>query len=232
MSSFISLNSWEEPGAILQAESPAETVEGGPQDWDRLSGLLARHRRTGGDTRHPRSGAIGYITYEGGFRFDWYPQIDVLRENNSSAMWSRRKAAAQERAAAATGSADWRANQTQPEFEARVARAQEYIAAGDIYQVNLAQRFATPFAGNSYALFEHLLARSPAPGAALLDFGETQVLSASPEMFLRLRGRHITTRPIKGTRPRSRDPMRDEQLAFELLTDPKELAELEAAAHF
>jgi para-aminobenzoate synthetase component 1 len=72
----------------------------------------------------------------------------------------------------------------------------------------------------------HLLARSPAPGGAFLDFGDTRVLSASPELFLRIRGRHVTTRPIKGTRPRSRDPIRDEQLAFELLTDPKELAEL------
>jgi len=52
------------------------------------------------------------------------------------------------------------------------------------------------------------------------------ILSASPELFLRIRGRHVTTRPIKGTRPRDRDPLRDEQLAFELQTDPKELAEL------
>ncbi|HEX4140588.1 MAG TPA: anthranilate synthase component I family protein, partial [Candidatus Methylacidiphilales bacterium] len=71
-----------------------------------------------------------------------------------------------------------------------------------------------------------LLARSPAPGGAFLDFGDTRILSASPELFLRVRGRHLTTRPIKGTRPRSRDPVLDAQLAFELQTDPKELAEL------
>lgn len=120
----------------------------------------------------------------------------------------------------------WRSNQTRAQFEARVARAQDYIASGDIYQVNLAQKFRTPFTGNSYRLFEHLLARSPAPGGGFLDFGDTRILSASPELFLRVRGRHITTRPIKGTRPRDRDPLRDEQLAFELQTDPKELAEL------
>ena len=73
-----------------------------------------------------------------------------------------------------------------------MARAQEYIAAGDIYQVNLAQKFSTRFTGNPYRLFEHLLARSPAPGGAFLDFGDTRVLSASPELFLRIRGRHIT----------------------------------------
>jgi anthranilate/para-aminobenzoate synthase component I len=226
-SPFISLNSWNRPGAILQADEPEEIVAGGPGDWDRLRDLLDRRGRPGGDTQHPESGAVGYITYEGAFRFGWFSRIGVLNGNESSAIWSARRAA-EEKSARPVESCDhpWIPNQTREAFEARVARAQEYIAAGDIYQVNLAQKFETRFAGNSYRLFEHLLARSPAPGAAFLDFGDTQVLSASPEMFLRIRGRHIVTRPIKGTRPRSRDPLRDEQLAFELLTDPKELAEL------
>ncbi len=222
-SPFISLNSWDEPGTILQAEDPAAMIEGGPEEWGKLSEWLASRRRTTGDTVHPESGAVGYITYEGAFRFGWFPKISVLRENGFSALWHGRRAAREKEASRA---GEWRANQTRAEFEARVARAQEYIAAGDIYQVNLAQKFSAPFAGNPYRLFEHLLARSPAPGAAFLDFGDTRVLSASPEMFLRLRGRHLVTRPIKGTRPRSRDPVRDEQLAFELQTDPKELAEL------
>ena len=225
--SFISLNSWDAPGAILQATGAEESVDGGPEDWGKLREMLERRRRASGDTVHPRSGAVGYISYEGGFRFDWFPNISVLEANGRSAPWEGRRAEAESaREAGDLGGASWRANQTQAEFEARVRLAQEYIAAGDIYQVNLAQKFSTRFSGNPYRLFEHLLARSPAPGAAFLDFGDLRVLSASPEMFLRIRGRHITTRPIKGTRPRSRDPLRDEQLAFELLTDPKELAEL------
>src|SRR5208282_6062349 len=164
------------------------------------------------------------VTYEGAFRFGWFPEISVLAENGQSALWNERRAGAETRGGIL--STGWRTNQSREQFEARVARAQEYIVAGDIYQVNLAQKFTTRFAGNPYRLFEHLLARSPAPGGAFLDFGDTRVLSASPELFLRIRGRHITTRPIKGTRPRSRDPVRDEQLAFELQTDPKELAEL------
>ncbi len=221
-SPFISLNSWNEPGSILQAGEPEEIIAGGPGDWDRLRDLLARRRKSGRDTLHPQSGAVGYITYEGAFCFAWFPRISVLAENGFSPDWKARREAAGE----GTSSAGWESNQTRAAFEARVARAQDYIAAGDIYQVNLAQKFSTRFGGNPYALFEHLLARSPAPGGAFLDFGDTHVLSASPEMFLRIRGRHITTRPIKGTRPRSRDPVRDEQLAFELQTDPKELAEL------
>jgi anthranilate/para-aminobenzoate synthase component I len=224
MSPFVSLNSWNQPGAILQAAEPEEMVAGGPGDWAQLRELLARKRKTGRDAAHPPSAAIGYFTYEGAFRFGWFPEISVLAENGRSSLWNERRAAAEARDAISP--AGWRANQSRGEFEARVARAQGYIAAGDIYQVNLAQKFTTRFGGNAYRLFEHLLARSPAPGGAFLDFGDVRVLSASPELFLRIRGRHITTRPIKGTRPRSRDPIRDEQLAFELLTDPKELAEL------
>jgi para-aminobenzoate synthetase component 1 len=223
----ISLNSWNEPGAILQAAAPEEIVEGGPGEWDSLREMLARRRKRGGDSVHPQSATVGYFTYEGAFRFAWFPKISVLAENGFSEMWNERRASAPSSFPLLPSSfSPWQSNQTRAEFEARVARAQEYIAAGDIYQVNLAQKFSRPFDGNPYRLFEHLLARSPAPGGAFLDFGDTRVLSASPELFLRIRGRHITTRPIKGTRPRSRDPVRDEQLAFELLTDPKELAEL------
>jgi para-aminobenzoate synthetase component 1 len=268
---FISLNSWHQPGAILQAGNPVEMVEGGPEDWGALRDLLARRRETGGDSPHPRSAAVGYITYEGAFRFGWFPEINVLEEGQSSAAWSARREDCEKaacppalveepdeagssrargnsrmapgrmvgenvsgpstppRSAHDDGLAEsgaWRVNQTRTAYEARVARAQDYIAAGDIYQVNLARRLSTPFAGNPYHLFEHLLARSPSPGGAFLDFGDTRILSASPELFLRIRGRHVTTRPIKGTRRRDRDPLRDEQLAFELQTDPKELAEL------
>ena len=224
-SPFISLNSWHQPGAILQAQEPQEIVEGGPGEWHKLRELLARRRKVRRDSLHPPSGAFGYITYEGAFRFAWFPHVSVLTEGGISPLWNERRIrfdVADNRAP----QAPWQSNQTRAEFEARVARAQDYIAAGDIYQVNLAQKFSTPFTGHPYRLFEHLLARSPAPGGAFLDFGDTRILSASPELFLRIRGSHITTRPIKGTRPRDRDPLRDEQLAFELLTDPKELAEL------
>ena len=115
---------------------------------------------------------------------------------------------------------------TRSEFLAAVARAQRYIRAGDIYQVNLSHRLAVPFAESGWQLFERLAAVSPAPFAAFLDCGEFQLASSSPELFLRLSGPHITTRPIKGTRPRSPDATRDAQLAYELQTSPKELAEL------
>ena len=107
-----------------------------------------------------------------------------------------------------------------------VDRAREYIRTGHIYQVNLAQRFDAAIREDAWALFQCLFAASPSPFGAFLDAGDFQLASISPELFLRFSGAHILTRPIKGTRPRSSDPTRDAQLAFELQTSPKELAEL------
>ncbi len=124
------------------------------------------------------------------------------------------------------GSVSIRSSLTRAEFIAIVERAQAYIRAGDIYQVNLSQRLAAPLCCSGWALCQRLNAVSPAPFSAYLDCGEFQVASSSPELFLRLSGSHIQTRPIKGTRPRSSDLTRDAQLTYELQTSPKEMAEL------
>jgi para-aminobenzoate synthetase component 1 len=113
-----------------------------------------------------------------------------------------------------------------PEFLAAVERAQRYIRAGDIYQVNLAQRLGAPCPFSGWDFFGRLTERSAAPFAAYFDCGDFQLVSSSPELFLRLSGQHIITRPIKGTRPRAADPVRDAQLAFELQRSEKENAEL------
>jgi para-aminobenzoate synthetase component 1 len=112
------------------------------------------------------------------------------------------------------------------EFIAAVTRAQSYIRAGDIYQVNLSHRLTASCEYSGWDFFQKLKAVSPAPFSAFLDCGDFQVSSSSPEQFLRMSGAQISTRPIKGTRPRDVDPTRDAQLAYELQTSSKELAEL------
>jgi len=111
-------------------------------------------------------------------------------------------------------------------FVSAVRRAKDYIRQGDIYQVNLAQRLCVPTQGNGWELFERLHAVSPAPYSAYFDFGGWQLVSSSPELFLRMNGAAMRTRPIKGTRPRSSDPVRDAQFTYELQTSAKEMAEL------
>jgi len=123
-------------------------------------------------------------------------------------------------------------NFTRTNFIAAVECAQRYIRAGDIYQVNLSQRLTTPCDLTGWEMFQKLAAVSPAPFSAFLDcdggtgHGRFQIASSSPEQFLRMSGSHIVTRPIKGTRPRDGDATRDAQLAYELQTSTKELAEL------
>ena len=117
-------------------------------------------------------------------------------------------------------------NLSRDEFVSKVQRAQRYIRAGDIYQVNLSHRLTAQCGFAGWEMFEKLSTVSPAPFSAYLDCGDFQLASSSPEQFLRMIGSHIVTRPIKGTRPRDADATRDAQLAFELQTSAKELAEL------
>ena len=126
----------------------------------------------------------------------------------------------------AAANANCRSNMSRSAFIRRVERAREYIHAGDVYQINLSHRLAQPYAGDSFAMFERLIDVSPAPFAAWLDCGRIRLASTSPESFLKISGRHIRTRPIKGTRPRNADPNRDAQAAEELLASSKERAEL------
>jgi para-aminobenzoate synthetase component I len=111
------------------------------------------------------------------------------------------------------------------DFLAAVARAQHYIRHGHIYQVNLSHRL-TVTAGSGWDLYRNLAAVSPAPFAAYFHFGDFELVSSSPELFLRMSGSRVLTRPIKGTRPRDADPERDARLAEELKSSQKEQAEL------
>jgi para-aminobenzoate synthetase component 1 len=108
-----------------------------------------------------------------------------------------------------------------------VARVREYIVAGDIFQANLSQRLQAPLAEPPFELYGRLRRRNPAAFAAFLDFDDLVVLSASPERFLRLdeNGRHVETRPIKGTRPRGLGPMHDAALGRALSESDKDRAE-------
>jgi para-aminobenzoate synthetase component 1 len=107
-----------------------------------------------------------------------------------------------------------------------VQRVKEYIAAGDVYQVNLSQRFSLPRILEPWELYKRLRRINPAPMAAFLDTGEMQVVSSSPERFLKVEGRYVETRPIKGTRPRGKDREEDRNLREELWRSEKDRAEL------
>ncbi|HEV8264453.1 MAG TPA: aminodeoxychorismate synthase component I [Gemmatimonadales bacterium] len=124
---------------------------------------------------------------------------------------------------------DVASNFTRREFEAAVARIREYIAAGDVYQVNLAQQFRGRYEGPPLELYRRVRARNPAPFGAYLELGtsDAAIASISPERFLRLEAetRLVEARPIKGTRPRGATPTADAALARELVASDKDRAE-------
>ncbi len=111
------------------------------------------------------------------------------------------------------------------EFRGAVRRAQEYIAAGDIFQVVLARRFRLGAAVAPVALYRALRRINPSPYMVLLEAPEVALVGASPEMLVRASGTRVETRPIAGTRPRGPDAASDRRLAAELLASPKERAE-------
>jgi anthranilate synthase component I len=116
-------------------------------------------------------------------------------------------------------------NTTAAEFHAMVGRAKDYIAAGDVFQVVLAQRFEAPFAQPPFALYRALRRVNPAPFLFYLDYAGFAVAGSSPEILVRTRGDTVTIRPIAGTKPRGSTPHEDKALEDELLADPKERAE-------
>ncbi|TMJ01175.1 MAG: anthranilate synthase component I [Alphaproteobacteria bacterium] len=116
-------------------------------------------------------------------------------------------------------------NTTPEEFKANVACAKEYIAAGDIFQVVLSQRFEAPFALPPFSLYRALRRVNPAPFLFFLDFGGFAVAGSSPEILVRVRDGIVTVRPIAGTMPRGDTPHEDKEYEDRLLADPKERAE-------
>jgi aminodeoxychorismate synthase component I len=177
--------------------------------------------------------AAGSVNYDGSFCFGFYDDLLIYRHANQSWLAAGDPAlpSGQHSASPTPGQAPvFTSKTTREDYCAMVTRAKEYIAAGDIYQVNLSHRFTAPWSdhrnGCALQLYAALRHYSPAPYAAYLDLGARTILSSSPELFLQMSGRRIRTRPIKGTRPRHADPTADELSAYDLITSPKEIAEL------
>jgi anthranilate synthase component 1 len=116
-------------------------------------------------------------------------------------------------------------NVTRDQFEANVRTAKEYIAAGDIYQVVLSQRFETKFDADPFMAYRALRHVNPSPYMYFLRMGGRAIVGSSPEMLVRVEGDVMQTHPIAGTRPRGRNEEEDQRLAEELKRNEKERAE-------
>jgi para-aminobenzoate synthetase component 1 len=123
------------------------------------------------------------------------------------------------------GEAVLKSNFTPEDYIQAVDMVRKYIAAGDVFQVNLSQRFETSLTVPPYQLYQRLRQVNPAPFASYLNFDKVVIVGASPERFLRVNGDWVETRPIKGTRPRGKDTIEDTMLAQELTHSIKDRAE-------
>lgn len=124
------------------------------------------------------------------------------------------------------GPAGLKSNFTRKNYLLAVDKAKKYIRDGDIYQVNLSQRFEAKTTRSSSGIYRQLRRLSPSNFGAYLDTGDFQILSSSPERFLKLTNNNVVTRPMKGTRPRGRNKNEDASLRRELLNSAKDKAEL------
>jgi anthranilate synthase component 1 len=120
---------------------------------------------------------------------------------------------------------EFESNMPRERFEAIVQRIVDYVHAGDAFQVVPSQRWSAAVPVEAFSIYRGLRAINPSPYMYFLDFGDFQVAGASPEPLLTVSGRHVSTKPIAGTRPRGASPEEDRQIAAELLADDKERAE-------
>ncbi|MBV6498620.1 MAG: Isochorismate synthase MenF [Prosthecobacter sp.] len=217
------------PGSVsILGAAPGQVLEGQmDHDWEQVELALTE------GLQKAAGGLAGWVGFDGRFRLGVYDGL--LRFTHDSRQWGvlGRPPAGLDgnapRRSAAAPRLDFRPLVTREEYAAAVRRAQEYIAAGDIYQVNLSHPWFAdwPEQARALELYQRLRKVSPAPHAAFVELGDSTVLSASPELFLKMDGPVITTRPIKGTRPRfPGDPERDAASARELPLCEKERAEL------
>jgi aminodeoxychorismate synthase component I len=224
-------NSWGRAYSVIAAQ-PTKVFSGSifqKSDLNLLRESLEKNTKAAGDHGFPQGGLCGWVSYEGDFVFGEYHEM-LIRDEDSGDWWEIGNLS--EKIGEATPSSACPSSfqpQTQREtFVRSVDRAKEWIAAGDIYQVNLAQSYEAEVNGEGslFPLYEMLREATPAPMAAWMALDGKEILSTSPELFLKISGTQIETRPIKGTRPRFRDADEDRRSAVELQTSPKEISEL------
>lgn len=202
-----------------------------PAARKQLSVALKRQQRSLTDCGFPLGGLCGWMSYAGDYVFGEF--TDMLIYAHDSGEWQicgnwQNHFCDSSAPDPVPEVGEFAACMSKHGFLQRVRQAQDWIAAGDVYQVNLAQQFVAPCTeeGSLFSLYEHLRVCSPTPMAAYARLGGVELLSASPEQFLSISGQQIQTRPIKGTRPRGINPNADSVLAYELQTSSKELSEL------
>ncbi len=217
------------PLSIIGAR-PIKVLKGDISNPKNLEAALEARKSTGRDYGFPTGAACGWVDYDGRYCFGIYPEL-LIYHHHTGEWWecgSLSEELREPKTSEAFSLGKWRESLDRKAFVETVAAAKEYIVTGDIYQVNLSRKIAAKCHAPSglLDLYDRLRSSSPAPLASYFNLEGREVLSSSPETFLRLSGSEIESRPIKGTRPRFADPELDSRSAFDLRQSEKETAEL------
>lgn len=214
------------PFSIITA-NPVNIIKGEQCDFSELRSVMSEYASDNASSL-PVGGAFGWVDYDGEFCFGIYESCLFYDHTESS--WYEVGDLSEKQLDCELLDfevSEFTAHTSQDNYISGVLKIQEYIRAGDIYQVNLTQKFSAKVTtGSLFSLYDTLRKVSPAPMSGYLNLQDREVLSSSPETFLKMDGRRIETRPIKGTRPRFKDENRDQESARELLESAKERSEL------
>ncbi len=215
----------------IVAASPVRVIKGEGCDFSEIRSEMEGYvfeYPDDGFSGFPCGGAFGWVDYNGDFCFGVYESCLFYSHNRRQ--WyevgdlSERFIDVEEEGFEIS---EFRAHTGRDAYISGVELVKEYIRAGDIYQVNLTQKYSARVeSGSLFSLYDSLRSVAPAPMSAYIRLLDREVLSSSPETFLEMDGRRVETRPIKGTRPRYESEERDRESANELLESAKERAEL------
>lgn len=221
------------PDTAYMADKSVKVLRGSADDWPLLEEELAAWQKNQKDitsanevarSPHPPGFAAGYFAYDGSFEFQFYPMYQII---SPSELGFIQQADLQSGLSKIKGSSTWHSHTSPERYEGMVREAQEYIRAGDIYQINLARKCSLSVSAfDPFLFFRAIWQRTQAPQSAFLRLSDRVLMSASPELFLSIEGRKILTQPIKGTRPRKSNLEEDRKEADELEASVKERAEL------
>lgn len=184
--------------------------------------FLRKHKRRKKRGEPPFTGGfVGFLDYESKAHFFYTDKVTAVKNHRFEAA-----ATAANDKKNTEYDAQLQPSLTQKQYIRKIQRIKDYLYSGDTYQVNFSQKFTVPYRGEAFDLYKKLTAINPSPFQFFMETPGWAVISNSPERLLRIRGRVIETRPIKGTVPRGRNAKEDTKNIKKLLASEKEAAEL------
>lgn len=212
--------SWNKQGSFYYGEKPLFAIQGDLHCWSKVKSLL---RELPQDAEH-NPGLVGHVDFDGNFWFGFYPELQCFKKKKELLGFVQKKINSKNLCSAPPV---FVSDTDRQRYASMVLQAKDYIASGDIYVINLAREMTCPWEGDPLALLGFFLEGGKGlEGICYIDDGPKTLVCASPEMFLRIEGNKLESKPIKGTRPRSDKRPENRRNLLDLVQSEKEKAEL------